>query len=375
MVTVRLFSLFCLLFTMWVGCVFADHPEDKQDDTATLANPKVLSLEPHKGFIIIHSEDIRNIKNSYPTGFDLSVSIHDNTASAWQTCNCYPRTGLAFSFFDFDNQRVLGRGYLLSFYIEPHFELGKGVTFSMKGTSGLGYLTKPFDEKTNPDNRSYSLYVNGYLQLKAGLNYRINPRWTVSLSANYNHISNGGIEEPNKGINFPTASAGVDYTFNPQRFPKREKISPDTVQLANNWEVNSFVAYKELSHGAGERFFIYGVQGFYNHPIHQLHSLRVGAEWIINRAVKAKMRKQGEQQKLFKHHRGNLLAGHAFLLGRFRFSEQIGVYLFRPFNDHHPVYQRYSLTYRITDRIQAGIGLKSHLHVADFLDVRLGMRF
>ncbi len=372
MVTGYLFFPIYLCLILWAGCGFASQP---QDDTTSLAKPKVLSLEPHKGFIIIHSEDIRNIKNSYPTGFDLSLSIHDNTASAWQTCNCYPRTGLSFSFFDFDNQRVLGRGYLLSFYIEPHFELGKGVTFSIKGTSGLGYLTKPFDENTNPDNRSYSLHVNGYLQLKAGLNYRINPRWTVSLSANYNHISNGGIEEPNKGINFPTASAGVDYTFNPQRFPKREKMSPDTVQLANNWEVNSFVAYKERSHGAGERFFIYGAQGFYNHAIHQLHSLRVGAEWIINRAVRAKIKKQGEQHELLKHHRGNLLAGHAFLLGRFRFSEQIGVYLFRPYNDNHPVYQRYSLTYRITDHIQAGIGLKSHLHVADFLDLRFGMRF
>ncbi len=375
MKAIRIGCFIWLLVSVWVLHSFAGTPANNDQAHDTLATPKVLSVEPHKGFIIIHSKDIRNIKNSYPTGFDLSLCLHDNSKSAWETCNCYPRTGLGFSFFDFDNQRVLGQGYLLSFYIEPFFELGKGFSFSFKGTSGLGYLTKPFDEETNPDNRSYSLHVNGYLQLKAGLNYRFNPRWLVSMSANYNHISNGGIEEPNKGINFPTASVGVDYTFNPQPFPDREKISPDSFELAHNWEINSFVAYKERSHGAGERFFIYGLQGFYNHTIHQLHSLRIGAEWIINRAVKDEIRKRGEEHKPLEHHRGNLLAGHAFLLGKFRFSEQIGVYLFRPYNDNHPVYQRYTLMYRITDRIQMGIGLKSHLHVADFLEARLGIRF
>jgi hypothetical protein len=31
------------------------------------------------------------------------------------------------------------------------------------------------------------------------------------MSAQYNHISNGGIKEPNKGLNYPTVAGGFHY--------------------------------------------------------------------------------------------------------------------------------------------------------------------
>ncbi len=345
------------------------------EEADTLSKPKVLSLETHQGFIIIHSRSIRNIKNSYPRGLNLDLSLHDNSARAWNTCHCYPRTGFSFSYFDFDHRRILGRGYILSFYIEPFFRLGERFSFSVKGTSGLGYLTKPYDKETNPNNRSYSVPVNGYLQVKTGLNYRLAPRWILSFSANYNHISNGGIEKPNKGINFPTASIGIDRVIEPHPFPERERVKEEAFQDTPHWEVNAFLGTKERNNGSEKSHLIPGVQGFYNHQIAPLHSLRVGTEWIVNRAIRDKIRERVVKRSLLQHHRGTLLAGHAFLLGKFRFSEQLGIYLFRPFEDEDPVYQRYSLTYQLSERFQIGLGLKAHRHVADFLDFRVGVRF
>ena len=71
----------------------------------------------------------------------------------------------------------------------------------------------------------------------------------------------------------------------------------------------------------------------------------------------------------------SLALGHEFLLGRFLFSQQFGIYLYKPYRVGDDVYQRYGLVYRATDRFQVGINLKAHKHVADFLDIMLGMNF
>ncbi len=350
------------------GVILGGEEED------SLPEPRVISLETHQGFIIIHSEHIRHIRNSYPTGFELGVSIHDNDLSTWNTCQCYPRTGIGLSYFNFDNPRILGEGYIFSLYTEPFFKLGDKTSLSVKGTSGIGYLTRPHDPEKNPRNQSYSVSMNFYLQVKTGLNFRLHPKWQLSVSANYNHISNGGIEKPNNGINYPTASIGVDHTIDPQPFPDRKEPGADTFDLKRKWEVNGFGGLKSLNR-TNERFFFPGIQVFYNHALNSLHALRIGGEWIVNHAAREKIRLDGHEPSAFQHHRGNLLAGHAFLLGRFRFSEQLGLYLFRPYKDLSKVYQRFSLTYRVSDRVQAGFGLKSHLQVADFLDFRVGYRF
>ena len=65
--------------------------------------------------------------------------------------------------------------------------------------------------------------------------------------------------------------------------------------------------------------------------------------------------------------------GHEFLLGKFLFSQQFGVYLNNPNPRHSDFYQRYGLVYRINKFFNAGINLKAHGHVANFLDFRLGV--
>ena len=45
----------------------------------------------------------------------------------------------------------------------------------------------------------------------------------LTASGNYNHISNGGLKQPNKGINYPTLALGLDYIPNPILIQNREK--------------------------------------------------------------------------------------------------------------------------------------------------------
>lgn len=65
------------------------------------------------------------------------------------------------------------------------------------------------------------------------------------------------------------------------------------------------------------------------------------------------------------------LAGHEFLLGRFRFSQQLGIYILKdnPYSDDW--FHRWGINYRAGKHYAVGLNLKAHRQVADYIDLRL----
>ncbi len=338
----------------------------------------VIGAEGHHGFVIIHSRDVRSVKNSYPSTGNLNINWQNIAKSTWNRCHCYPRTGFSLAYQDFDNQAVLGQGVTFSGYLEPFFRLGESWAFAFKSAVGLSYLNNPYDPKSNPENQSYSVRLNGFLRVNTSINYRLSPHWQVALAANYNHISNGGIKKPNKGINYPTAGISLDYQPKTWRLPdfkeSRGEVLPGN---RHNGEVSVFLGTQERqTKDQKQRHWNYGVEAFYNYQLTPLHQLRIGANWIHNNAVRGIVKADPNTSMTFhKYQRINLLAGHAFSLGQFRFSALGGFYIYRPYENESDWFQRYSLTYALKPPFHVGVGLKAHAHRADFLDVRVSYRF
>ena len=123
------------------------------------------------------------------------------------------RKGLLLAYYNYDNE-VLGKGFTGAYFLEPTYRIGKNIFFSFRTAAGLSYLNSPFDSITNPNNRSYSTNINVYLLVGLGLWFRLGDHWLVNPSINYNHESNGGMKQPNSGINWPTAGLTLSYQRN-----------------------------------------------------------------------------------------------------------------------------------------------------------------
>ncbi len=336
--------------------------------------PFAVGLQAHAGFIILHSQDIRPIGQSYPLGIALEAIWHYNTPNAYRQCLCFPRLGLSATFWDYDNRKVLGQGANLLFFVESVFGMPHRFTFSFRAGAGLAYANNPYDSITNPDNYSYSTRVSFALALAAGINYRLTDQWLLRASANYNHISNGGMNEPNKGINYPTASLGVDYYirtgsgFKP--YPQADW--KENHAALNRWFITLAGTAKQLT-GTHElqRYPVWSISGRYARQVSRINALNLGVEFLDDGAHREQIVRKGRSVD---HRKAGLLIGNEFLPGRFIFSQQIGVYLYDPYHHNTALYQRYALEMKITERFTAGIGLKAHGHVADFLDFRVGVR-
>ena len=120
-----------------------------------------------------------------------------------------------------------------------------------------------------------------------------------------------------------------------------------------------------------------GATGYVSRVVSRLSALHGGLELVYNEAVR--------QKKGFDEHQDNknsfhpvvvsAIFGHEFLLGRFNFSQTIGIYFNRPEPTDDPIYLRVGLTYLVTKRIFLGINLKAHTNVADYMDFRIGYSF
>ena len=363
---------YCILFVLFTATLLqsSDYAMAQESNDA-ISSVKIVGLKFHLGTVLIHSRDLRPIKDSYPTGVELDLAWQKLSQKAWESCMCYPRIGVALTYWGFDNKEILGQGLTGLFYIEPLFNTKGRVNYSVRAGLGLSYQNTPFDPVTNPNNLSYSTYLGFPLQLGGSVHFRIDSRWQLDGTLVYNHISNGGHTKPNKGINWPSVGLGLSYALNEFEF---------TPRVVSNWreqgdpqkrlDLTLFMAYEEPR----DNLFLLspGVEVKWSKQFARISAYTLGGEVQYDNGTGYILDQEGDDALPLK---AGLAIGHEFLLGRFLFSQQFGLYLNNPNPEHTAAYQRYGLVYRISKRISTGINLKAHGHVANFIDFRVGVSF
>jgi len=343
------------------------------DITHSQENYSTYSGKLHRGFIIAHSSELDEIADTNPVGIQLDWGSVRTSEKSWNTCNCYGQLGVSFSYFNFRREE-LGSSYNLAFYYEPYLTYKNDFYTSLRLGTGITIVTKKYDAETNPENTFFSSTLSFLLNAGLSLNYRLNEKFTASLSGYYNHISNGGMKQPNKGMNFPTLGVGAIYHPNKIEFSEREKSTAKKGRLFFYGRL--FSTMPEVENEAideNNRELLLGITGGALYHLSHTNALNAGLEVVSDYSHKKEIENLSED---YDHHMINLLIGNNFVFGKITFNQQIGFYLYRPyeFNDKS-FFQRYELLYTIKDKYQIGTSLKAHGHVAENFDVRLGIIF
>jgi len=128
---------FCLLFILMFSCTWVN----AQDYT------RYLSGQINYGSIILHSQELRPIGASNPVGISLDYGKHKSSQKAWDACNCYPRSGVSLTIWDFDNREVLGYGVTSLYYIQPVFRADQRFSFSIRAAAGVSVQSNTTKKK------------------------------------------------------------------------------------------------------------------------------------------------------------------------------------------------------------------------------------
>ena len=337
-------------------------------------NPAYFGSKFHRGIIWAHYSQLDQIAKSNPWGVEISWSRVNTSQKAWESCNCYSKVGLSFNYFNYEEPEILGNSYNLIAFAEPFLNFNRDFYYTFRAGIGATYLNQVYDEETNPQNLFYSSPLSFILTVSFDLNYKITSLWHTNFSATYNHISNGGIKKPNKGMNFPTLSLGVDYVLNPEEFPQREKVKNKTGDI--KFYTRFFTTRPDVpptDNLPPGREWLFGLAAGAQTTFASFHGINLGIEVIQDNSLKEK----GVRQNINKdHHMIAALVGHHLLFGKFDFNQQLGFYIYKPFPfTEHKIYQRYELAYFLTDKLIIGTSLKAHAEVAENFDIRIGLLF
>jgi hypothetical protein len=335
--------------------------------------PILVGTRLHAGFIIPHSRDIAQVSDSHPFGVEFNVQWLMAQEKHTRESGIITKRGFLVHYINYDHPEVLGYCLSLAPYIEPLIRPDRRLYGAIQMGLGVSYLSKVYDKDTNPNNLFFSTHISFLLLTNAYLYFKVNPHWDVSLGFNYNHISNGGMKNPNKGMNFPTWNAGAVYHFQPITIRRASKNKDWKNSLRNYAYIHAVGTIKTAE--ATDAFPVnkpcvqLGGIAVVGRRVGRMSALAAGTEWIHDGWAREVLDRVGDNTSALK---GGILFGHELLTGKVRFTVHLGIYVYNPSRNTDAVYQRYGLFYRAGRHVQFGSTLKAHRHVADVFDIRVG---
>lgn len=351
--------IFLFFIFYFLHCPFAQ----VADSTEKKITQYALSGNVVYGFVYAHDIAVENTRGTIVTGIELKCYRNRLDKYALKYTGKTFSSGFTLAYYHF-TKRFLGNAVYGSYFIEPYFINNQKLKLGLIAKIGVSYNSNPFNDETNQQNKSYSLYLNPYLSIGLNSSFKAGKKLHVNIDAMFNHNSNGGIYHPNYGINFPTASLGIIYDLD------KNKIKDLTPQENFKWnfEVMPFLSYKTISLDREHFNWIYGLALQAERKVWFFNSFNVGVEWVCDYSLKRSLQISGIPVR--DHNRVGFLAGHAFLFDKFNFSQQIGFFAYNPVPGMFSIYHRWGLYYRLGKNCMAGFNLLAHKQIADFLDVR-----
>jgi len=324
----------------------------------------------HYGYIIPHTKIVKPISGTNPYGFLFDLGQLHTSYNSWKIFNTYWTSGFQTGYFSFNNPEILGGSFIFTGFAEPILAFGKRYIFSVRGGVGLSYHTKFYNKNDNPQNLFFSTRISFPLYVSTRFKFKISPSLYLTLSGFYNHISNGGIKQPNYGMNFPTLSAGLEYYKNPLPLIKKKYIADNKIEEPGIYFlIGAISSYKVVD--ATEIFPEKGTisWGIYVRAVKKLrpfYSLNTGVELIADNAIKEVIRRE---ETGIDHKRFAVTAGQDFHMGKVVFTQYLGFYVYAPYKARQSVYQKYELVYKINNNLIAGVFMKAHTSNAELMGI------
>jgi hypothetical protein len=371
---IRLLFIFLLL-----ACLDVAAQKDNPDSLKQI----VLGIRYHSGFIFAHNIHVQNTKGIHPDGFELEYAHQRTDSAIVAKFKCYPRSGFSFTYIDF-NKDLLGKSYSVSYFLEPNYKLNDYLKMNVRAAAGFSYLTNPFDAVKNPTNQSYSGHINSFLQLGVGLSCNMSRHFAVYTMGSFFHNSNGGFKEPNSGVNYINASLGLLYYTHSTKLPvyTKEKDTSWKHQPVH-YDVTLYYSPKSGYNGndsnyKASRKFILGISLQAVKQVSNLDAITVSSEVYYDEAMRS-IKRIFIPDSSSSNVLAGFLVGHQFLLNKFIFSQEFGVYIYKDtkrYNESyqnlfHPFYQRWGLNYKINEKWSIGINMLAHYQIADYIDGRI----
>lgn len=306
----------------------------------------------------------------------LTVDFSKKTVGRndWERLYKFPEYGLSFFYTNLGNDAVLGQAFALNYFFKVNFiDREKWKVFNQTGI-GLGYLTRKFDLVENYKNVGIGSHVNIHFNFRVGSSYQIGSRLAAQLGLAFDHFSNGNTQDPNLGLNNVTVFAGLRHTLGMQDERNTQSLSKH--QRSNNFELVGNVGGKKTRSISSDYFLTASLTGGINRAFFRGVNLGLGVDLFYDESIRTQREARGESFHPSNSWQTGVHLSQEFRYNRFSLILQEGIYLGLTNKGNNKImYNRGIIQFQLKEHILLRLAMKSHLHILDFPELGIGIKW
>lgn len=244
------------------------------------ASQQSISAAYNYGKIYPHNTDIEPLVKDPVYGFTINYYFPNRWGEEWRNFYNHPNYGLSFNYKSYGNPEVVGDSYSLSsFYQMSVLPRRKYFDVGVLAFSGIGYITKIYDEVENPTNLAISTHFNITADLRYYVKVRVHPVY-IEYSRGLNHFSNGLIKAPNLGINVKNNNLTLGYEFEDLPVHKKIPSAERNKEPRHEFWVYGATGVKEISGLADKRFVSVNASLNYTYRTTVINKMGLGLDFV-----------------------------------------------------------------------------------------------
>jgi len=334
-----------------------------------------VSATYHYGYMLPEYSSILYLVDDPVRSFSLNFSKKTRGSSDWEQLYNYPEYGLSLFYSTLGNNRIHGREISVFPYFRLDILTGRRFDFYNETGMGLSYVTRKFDFRDNYLNVAVGSHLNIHFNLKLGVQYKMRQKVKLNTGVSFDHFSNSNSTEPNLGLNYVTAYAGVKYRVGNET-EKQVRVLKDH-ERNHNFEFIYSGGMKHPRAIGSELYFTSSATFEYKWEFLRMFHLGIGADLFYDASTEAEMLtlELNNHKKLYDF-RSGIHFSQEVVYNKFSIIIQEGFYLvLKDQVEQHVMYNRGIIRYRITDRFLVQLAMKSHVHILDYPEIGVGIRW
>lgn len=341
-----------------------------QNLTSERKEPWSYGVNGYYGALFRYRGGLPPLNFTNPVGVELYANRHTVGNRPWEVKYRYPQIGFAFSYYNYGVPDELGEAVSLTSYLDNVLLQGRKNSLRFNLGTGLVYSSRHYEPVTNEANKAIGNSISFSLRGTLRYEFPLSRHTYMNVNLAFRHFSNGGLNKPNNGMNFPLLGVGVRYQ------PREVQPVPATTGDVQP-EIDKHVhLHLRLAAGVKEVLWVdtkhpvYTVSVFASKKLSRTNVLLIGADGFHDSALREEFVNVGlpvPDGELDMKMAGITL-GHELQLNRLSIVFQQGRYIYQPLQLFPDYYQRYGLKYALTKNLSANVMLMAHRRTANVIE-------
>jgi hypothetical protein len=346
---------------------------------------KGLSLEANTciGTIIRHSKRLIIPPTKNTLGVEIHASRQLNGQKIWHEWQGFPSVGVSLMYLDLGEPKAIGSA--IGVFPTIDFKILKRGPLSISSQigTGIGYLTRHYDQFDNPTYNAVGSSINCMIHLKLRGDIHLTPQFKAHIGGSFTHFSNGGARLPNLGVNIPALEMGIRWRLDTGGVVIRHHLPATSTK---KWGMNTIAGMALSSNNTrGPKYPIYNASVAIVRHLSKVSRLGFGIGYEQNRLLA----EFGLHAALFTSEREARLASERWmgflekesLFGNVAMVFQSGIYFHKYDGVRNLWYNKVGLRVylpaigRPKTQFHVGFALKAHLATAEYIAFTGGASF